>query len=60
VDFSARHIEFVFASYAITVVVILCLAVWIFVRARRLARRLEQLEAEGAARRRPAREKRSP
>ena len=51
-DFSAPHMSFVISSYAVTIVVLGALALWIFSRARSVARRLKQLEDEGAARRR--------
>ena len=51
-DFSAPHIGFVISSYAITFVVLGVLALWIFARARSVARRLRQLEDEGVERRR--------
>lgn len=51
-DFSAPHMGFVISSYAITFVVLGMLALWIFARARSVARRLRQLEDEGAERRR--------
>jgi heme exporter protein CcmD len=51
-DFSAPHLAFVLWSYAITFVVLGGLALWIFSRNRSIAKRLEQLEAEGADRRR--------
>ncbi len=51
-DFSAPHMGFVISSYAVTLVALCGLAVWIFARARSVARRLRQLEDEGAERRR--------
>jgi len=52
-DFSADHIGFVAASYAITVAVLGGLLVWTFVRARTVASRLDVLEREGVVRRKP-------
>jgi heme exporter protein CcmD len=43
---------FVISSYAVTFVVLGALALWIFARARSVTRRLKQLDAEGAERRR--------
>ncbi len=51
-DFSAPHMGFVISSYAVTIVVLGGLALWIFGRARFVARRLKQLDDEGADRRR--------
>ncbi|MEO9873943.1 MAG: heme exporter protein CcmD [Anderseniella sp.] len=51
-DFSAPHMDFVISSYAITIVVLGALALWIFSRARSVTRRLKQLDDEGAGRRR--------
>lgn len=51
-DFSAPHMGFVISSYAITFAVLGALAWWIFARARRVTRRLKQLDDEGAQRRR--------
>ncbi len=51
-DFSAPHMSFVISSYAVTVVVLGALALWIFSRARSVTRRLKQLDDEGAERRR--------
>ncbi|WP_337659971.1 heme exporter protein CcmD [Anderseniella sp. Alg231-50] len=51
-DFSAPHMGFVISSYAVTIVVLGALALWIFSRARSVTRRLQQLEDEGADRRR--------
>lgn len=51
-DFSAPHMSFVISSYAVTIVVLGALALWIFSRARSVTRRLKQLDDEGADRRR--------
>ncbi|MGI9514539.1 MAG: heme exporter protein CcmD [Anderseniella sp.] len=51
-DFSAPHMSFVISSYAVTIVVLGALALWIFSRARSVTRRLRQLDDEGAERRR--------
>ncbi|MEM9472744.1 MAG: heme exporter protein CcmD [Pseudomonadota bacterium] len=51
-DFSAPHMSFVISSYAVTIVVLGALALWIFARARSVAKRLRQLDDEGADRRR--------
>ncbi|MEM7636145.1 MAG: heme exporter protein CcmD [Pseudomonadota bacterium] len=51
-DFSAPHMSFVISSYAVTFVVLGALAVWILARARSVTRRLQQLDDEGAERRR--------
>jgi heme exporter protein CcmD len=51
-DLAAKHVGFVLASYAVAFVAIggLIAAVWL--RARRVSRRLEELERLGAPRRR--------
>jgi len=51
-DFSAPHMSFVISSYVITFIVLGGLALWIFARARSVAKRLRQLDDEGAQRRR--------
>lgn len=51
-DFSAPHMGFVISSYAITFLVLGALALCIFARERSVARRLKQLDDEGAKRRR--------
>lgn len=51
IDFTAKHMGFVAASYAITVVVLGVLVVWIILRNRTVAKRLDQLDAQGAQRR---------
>ena len=53
IDFSADHIGFVVASYAITFAVLGGLLAWAFVRARAVARRLDALERDGIVRRKP-------
>jgi len=54
IDFSADHIGFVIASYAVTFVVLGALLAWTLARARAVSHRLEALERDGAARRRPS------
>ncbi len=51
-DFSAPHMGFVISSYAVTLVVLGGLVWWIFARAQSVARRLRQLDEDGAERRR--------
>lgn len=51
IDFSAPHIGFVIACYAITLVVLAGLALWIFARSRAITNRLEQLQRDGTGRR---------
>ncbi len=51
-DFSAPHMSFVISSYAITIVVLGGLALWVIGRARSVAKRLRQLDEQGAERRR--------
>jgi|GEM_PF-2279079 len=51
-DFSAPHVSFVISSYVITFIVLGGLAMWVFARARFVAKRLRQLDDEGAERRR--------
>jgi heme exporter protein CcmD len=41
IDFAASHIGFVIASYALSAVVLVSLCIWVVVRDRKLARRLE-------------------
>jgi heme exporter protein CcmD len=52
-DFSAPHISFVIASYAVTFAVLGGLMAWTFVRARAVSRRLDTLERDGLVRRKP-------
>lgn len=52
-DFSAPHISFVIASYAVTFAVLGGLMIWTFVRARAVANRLDILERDGLVRRKP-------
>ena len=59
-DFSADHIGFVAASYAVTMTVLGGLLVWTFVRARAVAARLDVLEREGIVRRKPGERAASP
>jgi heme exporter protein CcmD len=51
-DFSAAHIGFVVAAYALSALVLGVVTASIVVRYRRMARRLGELEASGAPRRR--------
>jgi len=51
-DFSAPHMSFVISSYVITIIVLGGMALWVFGRARSVAKRLRQLDDEGAERRR--------
>lgn len=53
IDFSADHIGFVIASYALTFAVLGGILVWVFARAGAVSRRLDTLEREGAVRRKP-------
>jgi heme exporter protein CcmD len=53
IDFSADHIGFVVASYAITLAVLGGLLAWEFARARAVHRRLDALERDGLVRRKP-------
>jgi heme exporter protein CcmD len=53
-DFSAAHIGFVVAAYALSALVLGVVTASIVVRYRRMARRLGELEASGAPRRRKA------
>lgn len=52
-DFSAPHVGFVIACYAITFAVLGVLLIWTFVRASAVSNRLETLQREGAVRRKP-------
>ena len=52
IDFSADHIGFVIASYAVTFTVLGALLAWTLIRARAITRRLEALERDGTPRRR--------
>ncbi|MDX1717635.1 MAG: heme exporter protein CcmD [Anderseniella sp.] len=52
IDFSADHIGFVIASYAVTFAVLGALLAWTLIRARAITRRLETLERDGTPRRR--------
>ena len=52
-SFDASHIGFVLGSYAISGLVIIGLIAMHILRARRHDRRLGELEAEGAPRRKP-------
>jgi len=52
-DFSAPHISFVIASYAVTFAVLGGVMAWTFVRARAVSRRLDTLERDGLVRRKP-------
>jgi heme exporter protein D len=51
IDFSAPHIGFVIACYAITLVVLAGLVLWILARSRAITNRLEQLQRSGTGRR---------
>ncbi len=51
-DFSAPHMSFVISSYVITFIVLGGLGLWVFGRAHSVAKRLRQLDDEGAERRR--------
>ena len=53
-DLSAAHAGFVFASCAISAIVIVILTVAIVLRTRQAERRVARLEAEGTPRRRSA------
>ena len=53
-DFAAKHIGFVLASYAVAAVLLLGLVAALLLRMRNVRRRLAELEAQGAARRRKA------
>ena len=52
-SFDASHIGFVLGSYAISGIVIIGLIISHMIRARRHDRRLDELESQGAPRRRP-------
>jgi heme exporter protein D len=51
-DLAAPHLGFVLAAYGLSLVVLAGLVLWLRHRSRTLARALQQLEAEGAPRRR--------
>ncbi len=51
-SFDAPHVSFVIAAYAVSAVVLLGLIVTQIIRSRGSDRRLQELEAEGAPRRR--------
>jgi heme exporter protein CcmD len=51
-DLTAPHLGFVFAAYGLSLIVLAGLVLWLRHRNRTLARALEQLEAQGAPRRR--------
>ncbi len=53
-DFAAKHIGFVLASYGVATVLLLGLIVALLLRMRGVRRRLTELEAQGAGRRRRA------
>jgi len=55
-DFSAPHVGFVLASYALAFILLGALVVSIWMRARRVRKRLQELERLGAPRRRSATE----
>ncbi len=54
-DLAAKHIGFVLASYAVATILLGALIATIIMRARRVRRRLAELEAAGARRRAAAR-----
>ena len=51
-DLAAPHLGFVFAAYGLSLIVLLGLVLWLRHRSRTLSRALQQLEAQGAPRRR--------
>jgi heme exporter protein CcmD len=51
-DFAADHVNFVLAAYGLSAVVLALVTASIVVRYRRTARRLGELQASGAPRRR--------
>ncbi len=54
-DFAAKHIGYVLASYGVAFVLLAMLIGIILVRMRMVKKRLAELEAQGASRRAPAR-----
>jgi heme exporter protein CcmD len=57
-DFAAPHIGFVLASYGLALAALAALTAAVWLRHRRTARQLAELEASGAPRRRTASEPR--
>jgi heme exporter protein CcmD len=55
-DFAASHVGFVLASYGLALAALAVLTVSVWLRYRRTARQLAELEASGAPRRRKTRE----
>jgi heme exporter protein CcmD len=55
-DFAAAHVGFVLAAYGLSAVVLALVTAGIMARYRRTARRLGELQASGAPRRRKATE----
>ena len=51
-DFAADHVNFVLAAYGLSAVVLALVTASVVVRYRRTARRLGELQASGAPRRR--------
>lgn len=50
IDFSAKHIGYVAASYGLTCLVLGALIIWVIARSRRISRRLAQLDAQRTSR----------
>ncbi|MFW6076473.1 MAG: heme exporter protein CcmD [Hyphomicrobiales bacterium] len=55
-DLAANHVSFVLAAYALSAVVLGLVTAGVIARHRRMARRLGELQASGAPRRRKATE----
>jgi len=51
-DFAADHVNFVLAAYGLSAVVLALVTASVVLRYRRMARRLGELQASGAPRRR--------